>query len=67
MATMYICLCNAVTDTDIEHAVLRGATDLSKLRADLGVSSGCGTCQDAAQEVIAEVMASAVEGLGYAA
>ncbi len=49
---MYICLCNRVTEKDIEEAASNGATSLRDLRSMLGVSSQCGTCESAAMEVL---------------
>lgn len=49
---MYVCLCNGITDKDIKKAVTQGATSVSDLRSMLGVSNQCGTCVEAAQEVL---------------
>jgi len=51
---MYVCVCNRVTDKDIRNAATEGATSLSDLRHMLGVSSQCGSCEQAAQEVLFE-------------
>lgn len=42
---MYICICKAVRQSDIEAAVSLGATTFSELQQRLRVSTGCGTCQ----------------------
>ncbi|QJR15154.1 (2Fe-2S)-binding protein [Usitatibacter palustris] len=41
---MYICICNAVTEREIEGAVQLGCRTLSDLQRDLGVASCCGKC-----------------------
>ena len=41
---MYICVCNAVTETDIKKAVKEGANCLPHLESRLGVSNQCGSC-----------------------
>jgi bacterioferritin-associated ferredoxin len=41
---MYVCVCNAVTDTDIKKAVKAGANCLHHLESMLGVSNQCGSC-----------------------
>lgn len=46
---MYICICNAVTDKDIEHAVANGATRMRDLRHQLGVASDCACCAQSAR------------------
>ncbi len=51
---MYVCICNAITDKQIRRAAKAGATDLRGLQAKLGVASGCGSCKEAASEILAE-------------
>ena len=51
---MYVCICNAITDKQIRKAAKAGATDLWGLQAALGVASGCGSCKEAASEILAE-------------
>ena len=41
---MYVCLCNAVTESEVVDACQRGATTLPELQAELGVATGCGQC-----------------------
>jgi bacterioferritin-associated ferredoxin len=54
LISMYVCICNAITDKQIRKAAKSGATDLWKLQAELGVASGCGSCEEAASEILAE-------------
>ncbi len=54
---MYICLCKAVTDHDIEAAVRAGAHTMHEVQQSLAVSTGCGTCATAAQMVIDQTLA----------
>ena len=51
---MYICICNAITDKQIRKAAKAGAVDLYGLQAELGVATGCGSCKEAASEILAE-------------
>lgn len=51
---MYVCICNAVTDSDIRDAVDNGARDLWGLQSVLGVAAGCGSCKQHAMEVLSE-------------
>jgi len=41
---MYICICKAVTDSDIRGAVEDGTTSMRGLRDRLGCSGQCGKC-----------------------
>ncbi|HCU88599.1 MAG TPA: hypothetical protein DGR97_01560 [Gammaproteobacteria bacterium] len=49
---MYVCICNNVTEKDIERAVLNGACSMLCLRDHLGLSSKCGQCHGAARECL---------------
>lgn len=63
---MYICLCKAVTDQDIEAAVIAGARTMREVQQSLAVSTGCGTCASAAQIVIDQALAKTVHPTGEA-
>ena len=41
---MYVCVCKAVTESDIKNAVKDGANCLHHLKTKLGVSVQCGSC-----------------------
>ena len=41
---MYICICKAVTDSEIRGAVEGGTTSMRGLRDRLGCSGQCGKC-----------------------
>jgi len=55
--TVYICLCNGITEKQIRDAVLGGLNTLPAVRHGLGVASSCGRCADFAQQVIFETLA----------
>ena len=57
---MYVCVCNAITDKQIRAAAEDGATDLWALQAELGVATNCGSCTEAATEILAEYRADTV-------
>ena len=61
---MYICLCKAVTDSEIRAAVEDGVEHVSHLAERCGLGTGCGRCQETAQQVIEEHLAGS---LSYAA
>ena len=54
---MYICLCKAVTDHDIEATVIAGASTMLEVQEALEVGTGCGSCAGAAQVVIDQTLA----------
>jgi len=49
---MYVCLCHAVTDSQIKEAVNQGDTSLSDLKKRLGVGDQCGKCTKMASQII---------------
>ena len=54
---MYVCVCNAVTDSDIRNAVIDGVHNLSQLRQETGCGSNCGSCNEMAVEVLQQALA----------
>lgn len=54
---MYICVCKAVSDKHIRHAVREGACSMRQLTRGLGVATVCGKCVPAAREVLNEALA----------
>ena len=55
---MYVCVCNAVTDSEIRCAVKLGVRSMTDLSAALGVATCCGRCTDCARSVLAETLAA---------
>ena len=61
---MYVCLCQAVKDSEVRQAVASGVEDVDQLAEALGVGTGCGSCRDFAQTLIDQALD---ESLAYAA
>lgn len=59
---MYVCVCNAVTERQIEHAIENGARRLRDLRAKLGVAGECGRCASCAHACLKQAAAAAPVG-----
>ncbi|WP_267225441.1 (2Fe-2S)-binding protein [Dyella silvae] len=49
---MYICMCNAVTDSDIRRAVAEGVHQFADLQARTGCSDCCGCCEEEARATL---------------
>jgi bacterioferritin-associated ferredoxin len=49
---MYICICNAVTQRQVEECARTGADSLGALTAELGVGAGCGRCLECAADIL---------------
>ena len=49
---MYVCVCNAVTESEIQKAIAEGARSVNDLRERLLVTGCCGTCLPTVQEFL---------------
>jgi bacterioferritin-associated ferredoxin len=49
---MYVCICNGVTDTQIEAAIDNGAETMRDLSNELNIGSQCGKCCQCAKRVM---------------
>ena len=54
---MYVCVCNAVTDSDIRNAVDDGVCTMRQLRQMTGCASACGCCKELAVEILQQSLA----------
>jgi bacterioferritin-associated ferredoxin len=55
---VYICICNAVTDSDIRRAAESGVRTLQELKASTACGSNCGQCLEMAGEILRETLQS---------
>ena len=49
---MYVCICNAITDSQIREAAESGVKDLPGLERALGVAAGCVSCKETAADIL---------------
>ena len=56
---MYVCLCNAVTDSDIRKAVDDGARNMRQLGQLTNCSTACGCCTQMASEILQQALSEA--------
>lgn len=54
---MYVCLCHAITDTQIKEAVSQGDMSLADVKKRLGVAAQCGKCAKMATQIIQKQVA----------
>jgi bacterioferritin-associated ferredoxin len=57
---MFVCLCNAVSDTQIEDAVDAGITSFEAMQDSLGVANTCGTCACEVKQILSAKLNSAL-------
>ena len=51
---MIVCVCNAITESEVREAARQGARTPEAAYARLGCEAQCGCCLDYAQEIIDE-------------
>jgi len=49
---MYVCICRAMTEQEIQAAIELGADSMHALRSQLGVSTECGKCAPEIQKIL---------------
>ena len=58
---MYVCVCNAVTDSDIRNAVGIGVQNIKQLRQLTGCGTSCGLCEEMAVDLLQQALTSTHE------
>ena len=51
---MYVCVCNAIRETELRRAAARCAGDAEAVYAALGARPNCGQCLDEADTILFE-------------
>ena len=64
---MYICICRAVTESQIKSVAGEGACTMRELRHRLGVASQCGKCGQSALRLLRKLQASPDSRMGLGA
>lgn len=49
---MYVCICHAVTDRQLQEAISQGTQSLRGLSRQLGVVSSCGKCGSCVRDIL---------------
>jgi bacterioferritin-associated ferredoxin len=57
---MYICLCNAITESQVRRCAREGACTVRDLECQLGLGVSCGRCRHAASEVLNETRSETI-------
>ncbi|ADE14601.1 BFD domain protein (2Fe-2S)-binding domain protein [Nitrosococcus halophilus Nc 4] len=64
---MYVCICRAVTDKQLQEAISEGTNNLRDLRRQLGVVSSCGKCGRCVREILQQCQQAATAEVSSAA
>jgi bacterioferritin-associated ferredoxin len=51
---MYVCICHAVTERQIQDAARLGVACFDELSQRTGCGAGCGCCRELAEQVLQE-------------
>jgi bacterioferritin-associated ferredoxin len=49
---MYVCICRAITENDIQKATQRGRCSLGQLAEETGLGTQCGQCLSRTESLI---------------
>jgi len=55
---VYVCVCNGVSERDIQRAALLGCSDMAELGARTGCAGSCGCCAAMASQVLSDAVAA---------
>ncbi|MGH8727725.1 MAG: (2Fe-2S)-binding protein [Burkholderiales bacterium] len=55
---MYVCVCHAITEAQVEECIAGGARSLYDLRGCLGIASTCGACAPLAEQMLKQAAAA---------
>jgi len=55
---MYVCICNAVTESDIRDAVDNGVRNMKQLSQSTRCATTCGSCKELAVETLQNELAN---------
>lgn len=64
---MYVCICRAVTDKQLQEAISQGTNNLRDLTRQLGVVSSCGKCGRCVREILQQYRQDAAVEVGNVA
>jgi bacterioferritin-associated ferredoxin len=57
---MYVCICHAVTDVELRDCIGEGARTVEEIGDACGAGTGCGTCLDTVDVLLAAELAPSV-------
>lgn len=49
---MFVCICNAIKDSEIQQAIVSGCNTIKSLQESLDVATCCGGCQSVIEKMI---------------
>ena len=55
---MYVCVCKAVTERELQKAINEGARTVRELKDKLKITESCGTCLESVQLYVKEATTS---------
>jgi bacterioferritin-associated ferredoxin len=52
LASVYVCICNGITDHQIREAAAAGCSSMAELTMRTGAGANCGSCLEMAMDVL---------------
>jgi bacterioferritin-associated ferredoxin len=50
--SMYVCLCQGISESRLQQAIVEGARSFEQLQSCTGVATCCGACEPCAREML---------------
>ncbi|MEV5835280.1 (2Fe-2S)-binding protein [Nocardia sp. NPDC052112] len=57
---MYVCICNAVSESDVHSCVAAGASSTAQVKKACGWKPGCGSCTRRLSELVGQACGAPV-------
>ena len=54
---MLVCVCNGISDKQIDSALANGSSNFKEIKSELGIGNCCGQCVPFAKEMVASKIA----------
>ncbi|MEV6139433.1 (2Fe-2S)-binding protein [Nocardia sp. NPDC051990] len=58
---MYVCICNAVSESDVHSCVAAGASSTAQVKKACGWKPGCGSCTRRLSELVGQACSAIVQ------
>ncbi|MFI6361440.1 bacterioferritin-associated ferredoxin [Nocardia sp. NPDC050630] len=62
-ASVYVCICNAVSESDVHSCVAAGASSTAQVKKACGWKPGCGSCTRRLSELVGRACAAPAQAI----
>ncbi len=62
---MLVCVCNGISDKQIDSALANGSSNFKEIRSELGIGNCCGQCVSFAKEMVSDKITEVQAALSF--